>query len=777
MKGFIVYSDYETKENKTEILLYGRLENGQSFVVIKDFFPYFFVREKDLIKIKEIIKEHNVKVEKALDKNFKEENVVKLVFSDYEKQNKFLKEVQELKIESYEADLKPNTRFLIDNDIYRVIEIESDFKISQEQKVDRVFINPEIKPASEKIKLKILVLDCEFSEKGELLCIGLYSKNYKKSFLISEKKVENAVSCRNVIECLEKFKKELIDFDPDIISGWNVIDFDFLYLKELFKKNKIEFDIGRNNKEAKLKIEKNFFKKSKIDVPGRIVLDGLNMFKDPFIQEAPSIKSIKTNSYSLEDVSQSVLGKGKLIKSKKRCKEIEELYEKNPSKLIEYNMLDCILVYEILEKTKMIDLFIERSELTGMQIDKVNASIASFDSLYIREARKRKLVSPTTKYINKEEKIKGGFVLSPKPGLYKNVLVLDFKSLYPSIIRTFNIDPASFIEKKEKDCIVSPNNAFFKNQEGILPMILERLHQAREKAKKEKREFSSYAIKIIMNSFFGVLASPNCRYFDLRIANAITHFGQEIIKLTTKKIEEKGLEVIYGDTDSIFINTKLEKKEAEELGFKIQKEINSFYEEYIQKNYKRKSYLEIEFEKLYTSFLMTSLRSKEEERGAKKRYAGLIEKDEKEILEIVGLEAIRGDWTDAAKEFQKELLLKIFKNEEISNFIKNFIKKLKNSELDEKLVYKKSIRKDLDEYTKTTPPHVKAARQLDELDTNVIEYYITTEGPEPIQKLKHKIDYEHYIEKQIKPIAKTILETLSIPIEKVFGETSQKKLF
>jgi DNA polymerase-2 len=167
----------------------------------------------------------------------------------------------------------------------------------------------------------------------------------------------------------------------------------------------------------------------------------------------------------------------------------------------------------------------------------------------------------------------------------------------------------------------------------------------------------------------------------------------------------------------------------------------------------------------------------EEETAAKKRYAGLKEVNGKEELEIVGLEAIRGDWTDAAKEFQIELLNKLFHNEQVETFIKTYVKKIREGKMNEKLVYKKSIRKSLEEYTKTTPPHVKAARQLDHLDSNLVEYYITTEGPEPIQKLKHKIDYEHYIEKQIRPIANQILSLFNKDFNDLAQKSKQTTLF
>jgi len=167
----------------------------------------------------------------------------------------------------------------------------------------------------------------------------------------------------------------------------------------------------------------------------------------------------------------------------------------------------------------------------------------------------------------------------------------------------------------------------------------------------------------------------------------------------------------------------------------------------------------------------------EKQAAAKKRYAGLLEKNGEEELEVVGLESIRGDWTDAAKEFQKEILMKIFHKEEIFSFIKSYVKKIKSGSLDSKLVYRKSIRKNLDEYTKITPPHVKAARLLDSLDSNLIEYYITEGGPEPIQKLKHKLDYDHYIEKQIKPIANQVLSLFNKDFDAIMDKGKQATLF
>ncbi len=774
MKGFIVDSSHTIIDNQTHVILIGRLENGQSFMTCSELNPYCFIAENDLKLFKKVLSKY--KIEKTDLKTFEEKKVVKIssnLQSDIIKLSNF---IHKSKVNTYEADIKPHMRFIIDNNILGSIEIEGHYEPSD--KIDRIYKNPEIKSASFTPELKIASIDLESDKKtGNLFCIGIYSDKYKENFMITSKKLKNTVSCKNESECLEKFKQALIKIDPDIITGWNIIDFDLKYLENLFKKNKIMFDLGRDDKNTKLRIESNFFRFSSAEVSGRQVLDGLNLIRDPFIKEAPFIKSKEFESYSLEDVAQAILGKGKILKGKERHEEITRLYKEDQQKLADYNLMDCELAYKIVKDSKMIDLAIERSQLTGLTLDRLTSSIASFDSVYIREARKKGLVSPSTRYGVKEERIKGGYVYSSKSGIYNNVLILDFKSLYPSIIRTFNIDPASKLNKKEKGCIESPNKAYFKNQEGVLPIIIEKLHDAREKAKKEKRELASYAIKIIMNSFFGVLASPNCRYFSLETANAITYFGQEIIKLTAKEIEKKSHKVIYSDTDSVFVETGLGKEKANKLGKQIPEEINEFYNKYVKNNFNRKSYLELEFDKQYLRLMIPKVRGSEEDIAAKKRYAGLHEENGKEILEIVGLEAIRGDWTEAAQEFQTELIKKTFHKEPIEKFIKSFVQSILSGKLDEKLIYRKSIRKNLDEYTKTTPPHVKAARKLVNLDSNIIQYYITLDGPEPIQNLRHKIDYGHYIEKQIQPVANQVLNLLNKKFEDIVKNSKQTTLF
>jgi DNA polymerase-2 len=780
-KAFIIDQTYSINEEQTQIELYGKLDSKQSFLAIFPFNPYFYILESDQKKVSKYLK--NFKVEKTSLTNFQSKKVIKISHSSHLELNKLYKVIHK-SIPTFEADLKPNQRFLLDKNILSTLEISyDDYQTSE--KIDKIFHNPEISPINDyKPNLKIASIDTE-SSGNELYCLSIVSENYKKVFMLTQHNLPNVVSCSSEEECLEKFKSALFELDPDILTGWNFIDHDLQLLKDLFMKNRIPFDLGRDNSNPRIRIQSNFFRNSTASITGRQVLDSLNLIRDPFIKEAPTIKHANFSSYTLENVSQTLLSDGKLLKGKDRHKEIISLFETNSKKshkkLADYNLKDSQLVYDILEKTKTIDLAVLRSSLTGLPLDRINGSIAAFDSLYIRKANSKNLVSPTLAYSEKQERIQGGYVQSTIPGIYDNVLVLDFKSLYPSIIKTFNIDPSSYLEKKEKNSIQSPNKAYFKNTQGILPEIISTLHSERELAKKESRELASYALKIMMNSFFGVLASPNCRYFNLDIANAITHFAQHIVKLTASEIEKKySLPTIYSDTDSVFVSSGLDKEKANPLGFEIQDYINNFYQKYTKEEYGRESFLELEFEKQYLSMIIPKVRGKSSE-GAKKRYAGLLEKDGKEKIEIIGLEAIRGDWTKAAQEFQIELLEKVFHKKEISKFIQSYISKLTQGKLDSKLVYRKSIRKSLDKYTKTTPPHVKAARKIPNsekgLKSNIIEYYLTVDGPEPIQNLKHSIDYKHYIEKQIKPIAEQILVLFNKSFDDVISGNKQAKLF
>ncbi len=781
VKGFIVDPTYRIINNKAYVYFFGKLENGESFLTINETQPYFYIKKSDLKKATEATKTRfdvEEETQGKVMKDFKEHPVIKIIVDIPPTVPNLRKEFEEEGISCYEADIRFVYRTIIDKNLLGSIEIEGEYE--KNQWVQRLYREPKITAATiEKPKLTVLSIDIETNMKAEeIFCIALYAKNYKeektthKTLLFSKKQVKGAQSYSTEREMLEAFKKEMHEIDPDIVTGWNVVDFDFKVLRDRFKHYKIPFHLGRADEETKVRIESQFFKESSIDIVGRQVLDGIALLKNSFI---------KLDDYKLDTAAREIVGKkkaidfhetGKSSSGKGKGAQIEELFEKDQEALVKYNQKDAELVIDILEAKDLINLVIKRSMLTGMQIDRVNASIASLDSLYIREAKKRGYVCISSKYKETEERIKGGFVRESNPGIYEYIIVCDFKSLYPSIIRTFNVDPLSF---QPDGTIVAPNGAKFRNDEGILPLLIQRLWQQRDQAKKHKDAVESYAIKITMNSFYGVLASPMCRFYSLEMGNAITHWGQSIVKESADKVEEMGYRVIYGDTDSIFVETKVTTyNEAHKIGTRVAKEITEYFQKKIKKEFHRESFLELQFEKVYSSFIMPKIRGTEV--GAKKRYAGLRTDGKEEKLDIVGMETVRKDWTECAKEFQMTLLKKIFAKQEVTSYIKKFVEEVRAGKYDELLVYRKSLSKDVEDYTKTTPPHVKAARMLDKIESNTIEYYITEDGPQPLQKLKAKIDYEHYIDKQLKPIADSILLFFNQNFDDVVSGKRQKSL-
>ena len=206
MKGFVTYSTYEVIDEKTYIQLFGKLDNAESFVIQQKHSPYFYVKEKDIAKIKSLLK--NYKIEKTNMKDFSGNKVTKIISNTQADQKKLSSTIHKKDLFTYEADIKPTTRFMIDKEILGPIEIEGDYE--RAEKVDRFYNHPKIKPLKEKDykpKLKTISIDLESDKNtNKLFCIGLYGENYEKNFLISNEEISGAISCKDEYDLLTKFK-------------------------------------------------------------------------------------------------------------------------------------------------------------------------------------------------------------------------------------------------------------------------------------------------------------------------------------------------------------------------------------------------------------------------------------------------------------------------------------------------------------------------------------------------------------------------------------------
>ena len=146
-------------------------------------------------------------------------------------------------------------------------------------------------------------------------------------------------------------------------------------------------------------------------------------------------------------------------------------------------------------------------------------------------------------------------------------------------------------------------------------------------------------------------------------------------------------------------------------------------------------------------------------------------------VEFVGMEVVRRDWTQLAKQVQRELYRRLFTDQAVDAYLAEVVRQVRSGDLDEALVYRKNLRKDAAEYTATTPPHVAAARKSTRPVGRLVSYVMTSAGPEPMDNLHHPIDREHYVQKQVKPVAEPVLEALGLEFENVVGDCRQIDLY
>jgi DNA polymerase-2 len=643
-----------------------------------------------------------------------------------------------------EVDVQPVERFLMERFITGACVIAGEL-IEREGFLETH--NPELRAASYQPLLRALAVDIETDgRQGALFSIAFSCDGAEQVLMVGGGDTPpNTVLYPSEAEAMRAFCDAVRRLDPDLILGWNVVDFDIAFLLRRAHELGVRLNLGRDGSEARLSAAKS----QRALVTGRVVLDGINTLR---------AASYQLESYALDDVARQLLGRGKLLEHTERDRvvEIRRLYEHDRAALARYNLEDCRLTRAVFEHADLVGFLVERGQLTGLPLDRARGAVAAFDHLYLPRLHRAGYVAPSVGAAIDVRSSPGGYVLDSTPGLYDNVIVLDFKSLYPSIIRTFFVDPLG-LHMAGADTVAGFEGARFHRQQHILPGLIGTLWQARDEAKLRKDSARSRAIKILMNSFYGVLGTTACRFFDPRLASSITLRGHEIILGSRAYIEARGLQVIYGDTDSLFVRlgSQLGSAECATHGLELAAELNHFWREEIARLHRLDSHLEVQFDTHYVRFFMPTLRDSEQ--GSKKRYAGLLRLPGGDQVEFKGLEAVRTDWTPLARRFQRELYRRIFVGEPYADYVRELSRQLMAGTLDTELVYRKRIRRELDEYVTNVPPHVRAARLLAH-PTRIMSYCMTVNGPEPAQQRESRFDYHHYLERQLAPAADAILQ-------------------
>lgn len=768
-RGFILQASYRIHEGAPVVHLYGVLERGGTFLVRdRREIPRFYIRREDAARARDL---GAARQRDTAQRTFGGEPVVRVEVAAPQDTPPLRDRLHEHGIRTFEADVRFAVRYLIDRGIRGGCEIAG--ASTPGERITRVFDDPELRPADVTASPSVLSFDIETDPAGRrLLAIALYGEGADEVCIVDpggRPLPGRAIGCAGEREALDAFAARVRELDPDVLTGWNVVDFDLKVIDRIAARTGAPLQLGRDAGPLRLRPPRGWFGSGEASIPGRLVLDGMDLVRGAFL---------RFDDYSLDRVASEVLGEGKVALGAgggDRAEAIQARFRDDLDTFADYARTDARLALQLVRKLDLVTLAMARSRLTGMTPDRA-ASIASFDFLYLAALGKRGIVAPTVRSddarVSRHQA--GGDVFEPVTGIHENVWVFDFKSLYPSVIRTFNIDPLGYVADPEPGAAVVRlgDGAAFRRGDAILPAMLDELFPQREAAKRAGDAVASQAIKILMNSFYGVLGTPACRFHNVAVANAVTGMGRRLLRWSKRWFEERGFDVLYGDTDSLFVRSGLSLEEARAAGPRLARELNEAVAAHISAEWRVTSRLDLELEKLYLKLVLPSVRRGRG--GARKRYAGLV--DGRREVEFVGMEVVRRDWTALAKDVQRELYARLFAGEPVDGYLADTVAALRRGELDDKLVYRKGLRKRPAAYTASTPPHVAAARKS-RRPGRVVSYLMTVAGPEPLDALEHAPDREHYVNKQVRPVAEPVLAALGLDFDRVVGDDDQLSLF
>lgn len=780
--GFILTRHWRDAHEGTEIVFWLATDDGPRKIRLNRQTSVAFAEASQAVVLETLMAGMSGLDLRALPlKTFGQEAVVGMYASHYRRLAALANNAKRRGIKVYEADIRPPERYLMERFICASVQFDGGLQEGH------LVIDCKLKPSDYRPALRMVSLDIETSAHEALYSIALEGCGQRQVYMLGNDTPGgdtpdfDLVYCATPGQLIEKLNAWFRLHEPDAIVGWNLIQFDLRVLQKNADSHGVPLLLGREGNAIDWRPHHSRQQHLFASVPGRMAIDGI---------EALRAASWSFSSFSLENVARSMLGEGKDIgDAYDKMAEIERRFRDDKLALAKYNLKDCELVTRIFEHAKLMAFIVERANVTGLQADHFGGSIAAFNHHYLPRMHREGFVAPNVGDIPDGD-APGGFVMESMPGLYESVVVLDYKSLYPSIIRTFLVDPVGMIVGQAASdpgtVVPGMNGAVFSREKHCMPAIVNLLWQGRDAAKRDRNEPLSQAIKLLMNSFVGVLGSTDCRFYNPQLISSVTLRGHEMMKLTRTLVEEEGYDVIYGDTDSIFIwlKTRCVNELALVTGQRLADKINAFWKRSLRDELGLDSFLEIEFDTHYQKFFMPTLRGTE--LGSKKRYAGLVvDADGKEDIIYRGLEVARSDWTPLAQQFQQGLFMRIFKAEPYQDYVRDYTNRMLAGDFDDLLVYRKRVRR-LDEYQINGPPQVRAARLADAFNQahgrpmryqhgGRISYVMTTSGPEPLEAIRSNLDYEHYMSKQLQPIADAILAPMN---ESFLNLTSgQKSLF
>ena len=881
----ILDADYEVVNDSSPVIrLFGRGADGKSVCCfVPDFEPYFYLKASgDLHAVARLVKDTFGQVTKV-------EIVEKFEPVGYQKTKKKMlrittrlpRDVPEIrddilklrevmkaegKWEVYETDILFRNRFLIDKSLGGMVWVSAEGKpvdparyfragSSGNSRCENFACDSSIIASGFKrienltiAPLKYLSFDIEClpfeggmpsPDVSPIIMISFaFEPEYRghKTLVLVAKPAEgmdaDVISCRDETEMLNRFFEIFCEYDPDIIVGYNHQDFDIPYITDrvkalVAKGEAINPVVGRDG--SKIGYRK-FGLITRTEFKGRVVVDAL-----PLVRRAFSLKQ-----YTLRVVSKELLSREKLdvppLEMEKYWMDTGDKFRK----FVDYSRRDSELALELILNLRLLDKYIALARVSGSLLQEIvdGGQTSMVETLLLREfgLRDRVLLPKPNDGVSAERyemssDLKGGEVLEPKKGLLENVLILDYKSLYPTIMMAHNLCYTTVVTEDRPDgkTIKPPSGGEFVPPEvskGIVPSILEDLLNQRTETKKRMKRASDQneyrvldatqlAVKILLNSFYGYSGYARARLYSLTLANAVTSFGRhnilntrEIINNTIGKIVLRGdaalllkeagelsssdiiveLSVAYGDTDSVFVHCKsegdLSLEEISLVGNRLSDIVSASLPDP----------MELEFESIAKHALLI----------AKKRYAlWLFEPSNsgwEGQIKVKGMETVRRDWCELTSVTLNRVLELVLIEGDVDRAVEHVrevvsdvrnLDPAKDSEIIESLILTRTLTRKTDSY-KNKQPHLTVVEKIKERTGSVssigtrIPFVITAgkglfvdraEDPEYVREHNIPIDVDYYIKKQILPPVERILEVFGVKISSLDFDSKQKGLF
>ncbi len=779
-KAVLIDVDYVVRNDVPYIrlLLMGKRGFFRRYV---KYLPYFFAELPD--EARTAVENLSVETKKGIAKVVRTETIKMLVGSQEKRLLKIYVDKPynvpvlslELKgIKVYENRIPFARRYMIDKQISPFAELHYR-KISQKEIYIIDICEPKFFP-----KFRDMAFDIEtYNPNGSprinedpVLMISVVEKERDTVFVWkkfdSDQCEADVIFAEDEYSMIKKFLEFILKRDYQLIYGYNSTLFDFPYLRERARKNGLDFLIGKDDKELRL-VSRGISKAIKIS--GRIHIDMYQLMRFFSV-----LGIVKLSRYTLEEVSQNIFGRGKENIDRLSIWKLWD--EGKVSELVSYCVNDARLTY--LLANKFLDLIFELAYTSKLTLYEIITATSGqlVESLLMHHSYQRKQIIPNkpddhTVNVRLSNPIEGAYVKIPMPGIYDHIVVFDFRSLYPSIICSFNIDPFTYNCDccAPQDAYVSPQgHRFCRKKRGLIPEVLEKLIAERFKFKdlmkklpKESDEYKRVsarvqALKIIANSFYGYLGYARSRWYSREAAESVTAWGREYIKSVIAKAEEMGFTVLYSDTDSIFI--KLASKEELSRALTFLSEVNASLP----------GTMELEFENYFPRALFVSKKS--EGIGAKKKYA-LI--DEEGNIKVRGFEVVRRDWSTIAKNTQKKVIETILREgskEKAISIVREVVDNLNSGNVDIKdLVIYTQLKKDVSDYAVISPELSAAkkaiARGIMLRKGDIFGYVITRSGRNISEKAEYAdfaSDYDpsYYINNQVLPAVMRIFAELGV---------------